>query len=672
MRTNEHAGLCAGLVLLTTLGAACGSQDKTSGMELTCTSGEACDDEDPCTEDDKCDPQGTCAGTPISCDDDRPCTNDSCGTDGQCVHELQAGFCLIDGVCRTDGESPDGEPCKECMTAASTSAWTSDDTNPCGQDDQCHTGAQCKTGVCVPGELSVDCNDNNPCTYDTCDPAAGCQNVPNTDPCEGGICTDGKCKCVPACEGKECGDDDCGGTCGQCGDLEVCSEEGQCTCLFAECEGVCCSETGVCSEGICCAPDCSGKECGDDGCGGTCWACGDLEACSEAGVCECLFADCAGICCLEDALCVEGACCTPYCGGKECGDDGCTGSCGQCEFLETCSEEGTCQCLFTDCAGICCDVGMVCMDGACCAPDCAGKLCGDDGCGGTCGECGTGECDAELHVCIPDGWVLVHAGSFQMGIPNDQTCGPGTATPVHEVTLTRSFYMQKTEVTQAEWTSLMGTSPFHFTSCGQDCPAENITWFDALSYCNKLSEKEGLESCYDLGGGGAVWTNGLDCKGYRLPTEAEWEYAAHAGTETAFYSGDITDCAPCSPAPDLDKIGWYCGNSVVTYGQCVDASAYGGPACTGTHPVAQKLPNAWGLFDTSGNVYEWCWDWYGETYYSVSPKEDPTGPANGEKRVLKGGSAPHSVSMSRPGTHIGYFPDVPTATDGFRPVRTVK
>ena len=306
-----------------------------------------------------------------------------------------------------------------------------------------------------------------------------------------------------------------------------------------------------------------------------------------------------------------------------------------------------------------------------CVPGCTDKECGDDGCGGSCGECPGGVCDEDYHVCLPDGWVIIQAGTFQMGIPEGEPCGAPPELSLHSVHLTRHFFAKITEVTQAEWTAVMETEPFYFTDCGGNCPAENISWYDALEWCNELSEAEGLEPCYSFGGDGVVWEGGLDCEGYRLPTEAEWEYMARAGTTTGLFNGDLSAC-DCGQDPKLNQIGWYCGNSTGDYGQCYDATEWGGPACAATHPVAQKEPNPWGLYDTAGSVYEWVWDWFQEDYYEVSPDTDPTGPEEaGEERVLRGGCFFHHASVTRVGYHSSYDPTKATVTFGFRPVRTL-
>jgi hypothetical protein len=193
--------------------------------------------------------------------------------------------------------------------------------------------------------------------------------------------------CVPDCDGKECGNDGCGGQCGQCWDGYVCLDGGTCMCV-PNCEGKQCGTDGcggdcascpeefICIDAVCepieCQPDCQGKQCGSDGCEGSCGTCGQQELCEEGKcVCQPACADkecgddgCDGVCgaCEEGAVCVADLCCTPGCEGKVCGDDGCGGDCGECE-------EGTC------------------LEGSCCIPQCEGKECGDNGCSGVCGVC---------------------------------------------------------------------------------------------------------------------------------------------------------------------------------------------------------------------------------------------------------------------------------------------
>ena len=184
----------------------------------------------------------------------------------------------------------------------------------------------------------------------------------------------------------------------------------------------------------------------------------------------------------------------------------------------------------------------------------------------------------------------------------------------HKVTLS-AFEMSATEITQAQYQDVMGTNPSFFT--GDDSrPVDSLTWHGAVEFCNRLSEQHGYQPCYNLD----TWECDFTKNGYRLPTEAEWEYACRAGTSTHYNLGDTED--------DLKRAGWYEGNS-------------GGQ----THPVAEKTANAWGLYDMHGNVYEWCNDWYDINYYSVSPDINPTGPTGPVSiagitlgRVIRGGS----------------------------------
>ncbi len=215
--------------------------------------------------------------------------------------------------------------------------------------------------------------------------------------------------------------------------------------------------------------------------------------------------------------------------------------------------------------------------------------------------------------CAPAGFVRVEGGTFQMGSPNG---GDDSERPAHWVTV-KSFNMGKYEVTQREWREIMGNNPSNFK--GDNLPVENVSWYDAVDYCNKRSIKEGLTPAYRGSGDGI--TCDWNANGYRLPTEAEWEYAAKGGKgspENYTYSGSNS----------VDAVAWYDGNS-------------GGR----TQPVGTKTANSLGIHDMSGNVWEWCWDWYGS--YSNSSQTDPWGPSFGAYRVLRGGSWSDSAGYVR-------------------------
>jgi formylglycine-generating enzyme required for sulfatase activity len=185
--------------------------------------------------------------------------------------------------------------------------------------------------------------------------------------------------------------------------------------------------------------------------------------------------------------------------------------------------------------------------------------------------------------------VLIGPGKFMMGSPDSEQGRGSKEGPQHEVVISKPFYMGVTEVTQAQYEAVMGTNPSQFK--GPTNPVENVSWSEAVEFCRKLSEKTG--------------------KTFRLPTEAEWEYACRAGTKTRFSFGDSDSV--------LGDYVWYKSNS-------------GGK----THPVGQKKPNAWGLYDMHGNVWEWCADWLGP--YSSKASVDPQGADPGGARVLRGGA----------------------------------
>ncbi len=232
---------------------------------------------------------------------------------------------------------------------------------------------------------------------------------------------------------------------------------------------------------------------------------------------------------------------------------------------------------------------------------------------------------------------LIPAGTFMMGSPSDEK-GRSNNEIQHQVTLTQPFYMQTTEVTQGQWKKITGKNPSCFSSCGSDCPVECVSWNDVRVFIWKLNVAEETDK-------------------YRLPTEAEWEYACRSGSTTAFYNGRITE--PNGDDPNLWKIGWYIGNSG-------DPGAI--PPDGRPHPVAQKRANAWGLFDMSGNVGEWCHDWYGK--YPSSAVTDPKGPSNGVGTVFRGGSWAVDPRWCRSACRQYYIPYLYNEDLGFRLART--
>ncbi len=246
------------------------------------------------------------------------------------------------------------------------------------------------------------------------------------------------------------------------------------------------------------------------------------------------------------------------------------------------------------------------------------------------------------------GFCRIEPGCFIIGAPRDEWGSAARSTPQTQVTLTHAFELGQTEVTRAAWQEAglelptQYENPDKWGDCTEaQCPLVNVTFFDALAFANRMSERRDLERCYDLSdcsgtvGAGfscrSVRTTTFpiyDCHGYRLPTEYEWEYASRAGTSTAFNLGDVVPVEECEKAqPAVEPMGWYCGNS-------------GGKA----HPVAGKDANGWGLHDMIGNVQEWCNDRYAP--YDEGPLVDPSGHwttsvditgAQDRLRILRGG-----------------------------------
>jgi|GEM_PF-2478116 len=396
-----------------------------------------------------------------------------------------------------------------------------------------------------------------------------------------------------------------------------------------------------------CAPECTGKQCGDDGCGGSCGSCSTGK--------ECL----AGVCVCDDECAPSGLnACTDATHVRTCGDpDG-----------DSCLEWG---------AAIACGAGKVCS--------------------------GDGECKA-----VPTGFVTIPAGWFWMGSPGGEACASlsgytggscaasGTATPepgrgddeaLHRVTLSTSFELLDHEVTQAEWHAVFPEwDPSQ--NVGDAYPVDSLSWFDAAAYANARSEAVDLPRCYlfaaiycqngDLVAepglcmtetrkgidSAAIQLNEVEtpyaCTGYRLPMEAEWEYAYRAGSVSAFYPSAGNDGSVKNPGDDcnadanLDQIGWYCGDS--TSASHVTGAAGG------------KEPNAWGLYDLAGNVWEWCWDRQGT--YPAGEVADPDG-GSGTTRVFRGGSFGSVAHLARAANRSAETPFKRLATIGARIARSL-
>ncbi|MBQ9362540.1 MAG: SUMF1/EgtB/PvdO family nonheme iron enzyme [Bacteroidaceae bacterium] len=256
--------------------------------------------------------------------------------------------------------------------------------------------------------------------------------------------------------------------------------------------------------------------------------------------------------------------------------------------------------------------------------------------------------------------VSIAGGTFRMGAQSTSSSSANydvnandSEAPVHNVTLS-DYSIGETEVTQALWKAVMGSNPSYFI--GDKLPVERVSWNDCQTFITKLNQLTG--------------------KTFRLPTEAEWEYAARGGTTTSLYNGENIIIAGTNNSPNLDALAWYGGNCGQNYTASAGCDVENGYDISGwsekqyadskggTHPVGLKQPNAYGLYDMLGNVWEWCQDWYGS--YDSSAQSNPTGASSGSCRVFRGGSWADTAGSCRVSFRFNYTPTFTNFGLGFR------
>jgi sulfatase modifying factor 1 len=256
---------------------------------------------------------------------------------------------------------------------------------------------------------------------------------------------------------------------------------------------------------------------------------------------------------------------------------------------------------------------------------------------------------------MSDDLVLMPGGTFDMGSP-DTEAWRGADETQHTVAA-NAFYLGRYEVTQKEYQEITGDNPSTFS--GDDLPVENVSWYDAIVYCNARSEKEGLTPAYLIGGQSVSWDRSAD--GYRLPTEAEWEYACRAGTATPFNTETSIS------AEEANYYGHYPYEIENKYFSQENLETKPGRYCQTTVAVGSFAPNRWGLYDMHGNVSEWVWDYYGD--YEVAEPTDPAGPASGAMRVYRGGGWNDFAKNLRSAYRAALRPDGTSFNLGFRLAR---
>lgn len=250
---------------------------------------------------------------------------------------------------------------------------------------------------------------------------------------------------------------------------------------------------------------------------------------------------------------------------------------------------------------------------------------------------------------LPFVMIKIEGGTFMMGSKDADLTADTDEQKEHSVSL-NTFEISKFEVTVWEWKKYVKAKKMKMPKAPKwgwqdQLPMNNITWEEAINYCNWLSTINGYQPAYSKQG--PFYTCNFEANGFRLPTEAEWEFAAKGGSKSKGYK--------YSGGNDLDVVSWNKSNSK------------GQP-----HTVGTKMPNELGVYDMTGNVWEWCWDWYNKDYYKTETNNNPKGPEMGEKKTVRGGSWDSQPNYCRPANRISTYPNKTHEFYGFRTVRTIK